>query len=393
MRILSSPHLARALSVTLAGALTATVHASPRVGPPSGDVLGLWIKERLAEPVASDALVTDEAMTHDMVTAPDSIYAILRRAPYAFRGAAWLRTFSGLTDRATPMTRPQATEALAWDLGMTNGYPGVLDPDFPVPDLGAAWAGTQLAKAGVAEDIARKALALTGSASYAVAANYAVAAQLLADKLACFEESQWAVLGLRSDVFQRYMLAESASDLKDYDLVYLVRLLQAELSVPAVGETTQAGRRALPTAVRIARVAAAFRDMQGYDSDPCTPAGAALSGIAATIPTDRSKAMCLVAALDRAVLYWYYVMLDRQMDPSNTNFVVAPAQRMIGFLRPMRPLWVGIFGKDLQVFATHVEVAESLAADRSSDSDEAVAKAGRYAARRAAFLCSKEMGE
>jgi hypothetical protein len=139
--------------------------------------------------------------------------------------------------------------------------------------------------------------------------------------------------------------------------------------------------------------AAAFRDMQGYAADPCTSDGQVRDGVAATVPSDRSKPMCMVAAMDRAVLYWYYLTLDRQINPANISFILAPARRMIRHVRTLRPLWLGVFGKDLQVFATHVEVVESIAADTASDSDVAAEKAARYAARRAAFLCTKEMGE
>jgi hypothetical protein len=366
--------------------------AIARVGPPAGDIFSAWITARLAETPAHDYLVSDDIVTGDMVTPKGSVYTHLRSVPYGFRGTVWHRALSTLTSEDTPLNRAEATEALAWDLGMTNGYPGASDPAYPAPDLGVTWAGAQLQKAGVPEDIARKALALAGSGAYAAAANYAVAAQLLAEKLACFEASQWAAIGLRSDVLGRFMLAQSLVDIPDYDLIYLTRILQGALSTWHGGEITRFGRRELPTPLRVARVAAAYRDMQGYDEEPCSDDGKPRVGIAAVSADDGNKALCLVAANDRAVLDWYHKVLDGQIEPGHANFTNAPALRMTRLLRPLRPLWIGVLDRKLQRYATHVEVLESIVADKANDSQESAESSDRYRERRALFLCEKELG-
>ncbi|UPG94938.1 hypothetical protein [Luteibacter aegosomatissinici] len=377
--------------LTMLATAPASSFASSRVGPPAGDILSAWVRQRLTDVPAHDQLVADNAVTRDMVTLPDSIYTWVRNQPLGFRGSVWTRAFSSLATNGTPMTRAEATQAIAWDLGMTNGYPGIVDPVFPVPVMGDAWAGTQLAKAGVTEEIARKALALTGHGASAVAANYAVAVQILVDKLACFDATQWPALGLRKDVLERFMLATSAADLRNYDLVYLVRLLQGELSTWHAGEIASSGRRELPTMLRVARVAAAFRDMQGYVADPCNVDGSARLGVAATHPDDATNAMCMVAATDRAVLRWYLQSLDRQTDPVRVNFVTAVALRMSRFLRPMRPLWLGVLGKDLQSYGSHVEVTEALVASQLVDDESTESRAERYNERLAIFLCDKDI--
>jgi hypothetical protein len=381
-----------ATALTLVTALPCAAIANSRVGPPGGDIISAWIGHRLAGPPAHDNLVADAGLTLDMVNAPLSIYTGIRAVPFGFRGTVWNRVFATLVDRGTPLTRATATEALAWDLGMTNGYPGVDDADHPAPDLGVPWAGTQLAKAAVSEGVARKALALAGQGSFAIAASYAVAAQILADKLACFEQAQWASLGLRVDVLQRFMLANSEADLRDYDLVYLVRLLQAELSTFQAGEVTSAGRREISTALRVARVAAAYRDMQGYVEDPCTDRGRERPGVAAIAPTENARNMCLVAATDRTLLTWHQMNLASQVDPARFNFVVAPAIRMARTLSPMRPMWLGAFGKALQVYGSHVEIVESVVADQVANDEPSQRNADRYAQRRLMFLCDKELG-
>lgn len=375
-------------------AVPAMAHANARVGPPPGDILAAWVKARLADTPAHDHLVDDHGMTGDMVsTASGSIYTALRSHPYAFRGTVWTSAFSALAVQGTALTHAEATEALAWDLGMTNGYPGINDALHPASELGARWAGTQLAKAGVTAEIARKALNLAGQGAYAVAANYAVAVQILVEKLACFEPSQWASLGLRQDVLQRFMLAETTADLRDYDMVYLMRLLQGELSTWHAGSMTTSGRRELPTALRVARVAAAYRDMQGYTNDPCTDTGAARVVAGAAQPASGDTLLCLVAANDRAVLRWYLDMLDRQTDPLRVNFVTATAQRLNKALRPVRPLWLGVLSKELRAFAVHVEVTESLAAEAMSSSIGDADPANRYSARRTLMLCEKELAQ
>jgi hypothetical protein len=374
-------------------AIPCMAHANARVGPPAGDILSAWVKARLNEIPEHDALVTDSRVTSDMVTSPATIYAPVRSRPYVFRGTVWTSAFSSLATQGNPLTRAQATEALAWDLGMTNGYPGVADAEHPSPDLGATWAGTQLAKAGVSEDVARKALALSGQGTYAVAAGYAVAVQILIDKLACFEPTQWPLLGLRQDVLERFLLAQTVADLRDYDLIYLARLLQGELSTWKGGQMTVGGRRQLPTALRVARVAAAYRDMQGYVAAPCTDTGAPRTGVASLYPGDAQRPLCLVAANDRAVLHWYLVQLDRQTDPQRINFVTATAMRMSRMLRPMRPLWLGVLSKDLLALSANIEVVESLVADQVSLTDATDANANRYGARRALLLCERELAE
>jgi hypothetical protein len=378
------------LAISICLCLSGTAIA--RVGPPEGDIFSAWIKARLAETPVRDYLVADDIVTSDMVTPPGSVYTRLRNVPYGFRGTVWHRALSTLASGDTPLSRAEATEALAWDLGMTNGYPGRSDPAHPAPDLGVAWAGAQLQKAGVPEDIARKALALVGPGAYTAAANYAVAVQLLAEKMACFDPSQWAAIGLRADVLGRFMLAQSLADLSDYDLIYLARLLQGALSTWHGGEVTRFGRRELPTPLRVARVAAAFRDMQGYTDEPCTDEGQPRADIAAVVPDDASKALCLVAANDRAVLDWYQTVFDVQRDPARSNFINAPALRVIRLLRPLRPLWLGVLDGKLRRYATHVEVLESMVADRVNDSEQSAESADRYRERRALFLCEKELG-
>ncbi|KAF1008191.1 MAG: hypothetical protein GAK28_01170 [Luteibacter sp.] len=366
--------------------------AAPRVGPPPGDLISAWIKHRLAVDADRDPLIADARLTNDIVLSPADIYTPVRSVPFSFRGVLWTHTFVDLLSDGYPFSRSTATQALAWDLGMTNGYPGAVDSAHLAPDLGARWAGTQLAKAGVTEAIARKAIGLAGQGAYAVAANYAVAVQILVDKLACYEASEWPSLGLRDDIVQRFMAANALGELRDYDLIYLMRMLQAELSTWHAGEMNMYGRRELPTALRVARVAAAYRDMQGYAHDPCTQGGRHDRSVAATLPTDTTKSMCLVDATDRSVLAWYLTTFDAQTNPEHTNFVVAPAMRMTRLVRPVRPLWLGVFGNELQAHSVNLEVVESLVADQLATDDASEAKAERYTMRRAVFLCAKEIG-
>ncbi len=66
------------------------------------------------------------------------------------------------------------------------------------------------------------------------------------------------------------------------------------------------GLRALPVAYRIARVAAACRDLQGYEAGyPCDRAANTATGTAGTGVAGDDRPLCFAAATDRAVHRWY----------------------------------------------------------------------------------------
>lgn len=385
---ISRGHLIRA------GAVLALAFAAPpssaRVGPPPGDLYRLWIDQRISQHPDYDLLFADENLAATFVEDTSTPYTSLRPQTLSFRGQAWTEVFRALTEQGASMSREEATVALAWDFGFTNGYPGVVDPDHPDPDLGARWSGAHLAKAGVHRDIARKALALAGPGSYVIAANLAVALQVLSDKLSCYDSERWESIGLRSDVMGRFMLAETLDQVTDFDLAYVSRLLQVEMSQWHAGRMGIYGRRQLPAPFRVARVAAAFRETHGYGAQPCDDDGRPRELVAAQSPLNPDKDLCLVAANDRAVYAWYLRMLKAQTDPPENTFIHATAARLTRAIAPGRPMWLGVFSRDALRGAASVELVESLLADGLAQDGTRVIQADRYAARRLQLLCQKE---
>ena len=381
--------LSRGLCLSLGVIASGTAFAG-RVGPPMGDIYQTWIKERLSKTPSYDVLSSDDVTVSGFVNDVISPYAPLRSTPFRFSGRVWSSVFQKMLNKGYPMTLVEATEALAHDIGMTRGYAGLSDPLVPLPTLGRPWAAEQIVKAGVSVDIAKKALSLAGDGAYAVAANYAVAMQVLVEKMACFTPERWDEIGLRSDVAARFMKASRLAEIDDFDLVYLSRLLQGELSSWRPGGLSIYGRRQLPAALRVARVAAAYRDLQGYSNEPCTDKGQAKNGVAATSPLENARTMCFVDATDRAVYAWYLKALEAQLDPTMSNFITRPGGGMTLFLRRVRPLWQGAFSKYALRAGTSIELAESLVADEVAITDEMASRAETYAQRRLMALCEKE---
>lgn len=370
--------------------LASSTALAQRVGPPMGEIYQAWVTERLSKAPSYDVLSSDDLMISGFVNDVISPYAPLRSTPFRFAGRVWTSVLQKMLSRGYPMTLTEATEALAYDVGMTRGYAGLSDPLVPLPSLEKPWAAEQIVKAGVSVDIARKALELAGEGAYAVAANYAVAMQVLVEKMACFTPERWDEIGLRSDVAARFMNAARLAEIDDFDLVYLSRLLQGELSSWRPGGLNIYGRRQLPTVLRIARVAAAYRDLQGYSHEPCTESGVAKAGVAATSPLENARTMCFVDATDRAVYAWYLKTIDAQMDPTRSNFITRQGDGMTLFLHRVRPMWQGAFSNDVLRAGVSVELAESLVADEVAITDDMASRAEDYARRRLEVLCSKE---
>ncbi|URX64185.1 hypothetical protein KR767_09115 [Luteibacter anthropi] len=381
--------LASGLAAFPALADTAVLTMPP---PASGDLLQAWLDARVNGIEAADELGSDGLFVAGMLNDSNSIYSALRPTPAAFRGSAWRSAFNALAVSNTMMSRAVATRVVAWDLGLTKARMGGHLVDGYAPMVGSPRVEANLMKAGVSADIFRQVLHLVGEPSYAVAANVAVALQIIRDKLACVDPSEWSDAGLRKDVVDRVMGAHALAEIDEFDLVYLVRMLEGELSDWAGISASIYGKRSLPAALRVARVAAAYRDMLGYTAatDPCTQEGQHRPGVAAESPVEKTRFLCLVDATDRATYRWFLEVLHAQVDPLVTNFATRPAERVARHVRHIRPLWIGTHSGKTLTEASSIEVVESLVAFRAANPDSEVSSTQKYTDRVSQLLCEKE---
>jgi len=240
------------------------------------DVLSHLQRERIARLGAADALAhSNAAFVRQMLVNPASPYSGLIAEPAFTNEVDW----PGLLERIPggPLTSHQALAVMQWDLGMTRARPGI---DITIKaGYRDDFASASATKADVDPDIFWHVLDLTGYSHSTKGAGYAVGLQILRRQLAETPEDRRIALNVDPDVFKRIMLARHFDEVTEYDLGYVSALVQRRLVHWSVGERTSHGLRALPVAYRIARVAAAYRDLQGYEAGyPCDRAANTATG-------------------------------------------------------------------------------------------------------------------
>jgi hypothetical protein len=195
---------------------------------------------------------------------------------------------------------------------------------------------------------------LTGFPHSTRAASYAVAMQILREQIRSTAPGRRAVLGVDEAAFRRVMKASYLDEISHHDLQYLSVLVQYRLIHWQPGGRSTNGLRALPTVFRVARVAAAYRDAQGYIGGfPCKPDATPRKNHAGTGTDGDERPLCFVAATDRAVHRWYVDEAHRQATRSPPRETTG-MQRLAGFAAVLLALL------DL---APLVEVVEAVVAD------------------------------
>jgi hypothetical protein len=274
-------------------------------------------------------------------------------------------------------TSGKARDALAWDLGLYKAYPhDVARPDVVTHTFAGQLVMANLVKAGVSGDIASQALKLVGYEHYTVAAHYAVAVQALADLGKRLPRERHATWGIRDAVVDRFMAARSTHDLPDGDWDYLIRRVNGRIENWKAGELSMYGERQLTPALRIARVAAAYREEIGYSgTPPCAPSGV----VTGEALVEAWPELCTTDANDRAVHAWYRRAFARHTQlmasrthpwPQELAHVIAPVVRH-------EPFWHGMFGEHAAEHEAHAEVLALLLAQQHPDDpllDDAAAK-------------------
>ncbi|WP_448096130.1 hypothetical protein [Luteibacter yeojuensis] len=274
------------------------------------DVLSHLQRQRIARLGAADALThSNTTFVRQMLVDPASPYSDLIVEPAFTNDVDW----PSLLERIPggPLGSSEALAVMQWDLGMTRARPGLdIQAKAGYRDDFAAASAT---KADVDADIFWHVLDLTGYNHSAKGAGYAVGLQILRRQLAETPADRRITLNVDPDVFMRFMQARHFDEVTEYDLGYLSMLVQQRLIHWRAGERASTGRRALPVAYRVARVAAAYRDLEGYLAGyPCDRTARPVTGTAGTGTAGDERPLCFVAATDRAVHRWYLDEYRRQ---------------------------------------------------------------------------------
>lgn len=388
--------IARGLSVIVALSVSCGIHASPvwgnRYGPPPlGDFLSDWVRQR-ATAAGGIALREDREYLEDFLRDPDSFYSNMLHSATAWYGhssdfVAGQGAMEALRRRlGVLLTDENVMRMVAWDMGLTKALPG-LQGQRPPGFVGNDAAAASLYKAGVSSAVFKKGLELFGKDQDTIAANYAVAVQIVLDKASRIPADEAAQKGFRADVAQRFLAAPTLLHVSDEDLHYLARTLQGELTGWTAGRASVYGVRELPTPLRIARVAAAYRDLRGFMWKPCDSGGSAIPGIAALDLQEADPRLCMTDALDRHVYAWYRKRFARQSLPSFPGMNPMPTRKAVGALRYARPLWMGAYESYAEDASSQSEVIEYMVATKISADERYADQVFPLVARGIMHLC------
>jgi hypothetical protein len=338
---------ARALSVGLALLGSAVAGATTIADV---DVLSHLQRERVARLGGADAFAAPEStLLGQLLAEPASPYSATVAEPDFTNDVEWPEILAGLPGN---LSTASAVAVLDWDLGLTRARPGRdVEPRDGYGDVLVAASAT---KADVDADIFWHMIDLTGFRHSTRAATYAVAMQILHEQVRSTAPERQAMLGVDEEVFRRVMAASYLDQVSHYDLQYLSTLVQHRLIHWQPGGRSSTGLRALPTAFRVARVAAAYRDAQSYIVNfPCTPDATPRVSNPGTETDGYERPLCFVAATDRAVHRWY-------IDESRRQAARIPAHEHSGMKR------LGGFAAAVLAMldlAALVEVVEAIVAD------------------------------
>jgi hypothetical protein len=343
-------------------ALPALAHAA---NLPSVDFLKAYLSER-HEAVTADATGFDDRYWQKRLLRQGHLPSHPYTEPADFdrdaiaRDDAFRRAAARLDKPGRPLYWQQAWEILQWDLGYTKAQPETLRLPVLSDAYGSTFAQLGATKAGVEADIFHQALSVFGNRHSTFAAKYAVAAQILRERVAATAEDDREMLNVEPDVLARFMALPPDGRLEPYDAQYLRDLLDAEMNRHTVARETFRGTREIGTPFRIARVAAAYRDNQSYVAPPCTDDFRYREHVASLDPTQGP--LCFVDASDRAVYAWYNEEFRRQAGlVRETQPEKSPLGNVLALLVP--------FGVVLDVVAA-AEFIETLAAEDLAVSGE-----------------------
>ncbi len=335
--------------------------------PPAGDFIAELMSERLWRLTPSASPLHDDSDVERLsLVDPTNMYTELAPLSERTMDATWRAAWTSLGQRGFAMPLPQTQAIFRWDLGLTRARPGIeMPPLRHVEELGKPWVAANIIKAGVDRDLFVQARLLAGPGNGLIAANLALAGQLLREKIEAAQASGEIYAGLWSAPLEHMVAARRAHALSAVETSYLMRLLENELSSSRDRPLSVYGSRAVPTAVRVARAAAAYRSENYTAPYPCSDDGAFVPGVASTSLADTESAFCFTDMIDRRVLAWYGAALrdDLAAKLEDPEVMVSAVGPLIEAIDRLRPAWLGAFVGDTQ--------------DASLDTDIVAATVGR----------------
>jgi hypothetical protein len=239
-----------------------------------------------------------------MLETPSSPYSELTTKP-DFTNMIWWPAFVERMAGSRPYESVLST--LQWQQGLTKARPGI-DVDVSTEQK-AAYLGINAAanaiKAGLTPEVYMAALN-RHSDMPTVAANEAVAVQLLGELMALVPREKWEANAIRGELYERYTVGGShVPELTTGETNYLASILGFALSKG--GSSQRDGVQQLPAVFRVARAAAAYKDALGFiSSRPICDGNAPAAGLPHLFEAaSEDPRLCFIAATDRGVLDWY----------------------------------------------------------------------------------------
>ena len=276
--------------------------------------------------LSGDAATNDEDYARWVLVDPSSPYSAfadrdLSPMNDAVRLAAQWLTVDGRAPTHRELSRNKQRE-----LGFTKSRPWVDVPDIYGAPINTYTGVPSHTKAGVSAETMLAVRDMVGNDYPAIGALYAVAAQLLREKLHATTAAEQRRLGLRADVLAGMTSQPRTWRPSDFDRRYLAILLDGEMRDWNLRTPYRPDVAPLPVALRIARVAGAYRDQQPYEVEPCLDA-TRHNPVTAGKGGDDTRPLCFNDATDRAVYGWFVAELRREMANNQPSEIGDPHRR------------------------------------------------------------------
>ncbi|MFM0201324.1 hypothetical protein PQR53_15800 [Paraburkholderia fungorum] len=323
-----------------------------------------------------DDSIYDDKLAEDFMENPISAYSEIKKMPIEINTLEWNVALGKFNqDNRVNLTLEESIRLFANENGLTKARPGIEVDIHPFPPGYDANEGSLIVanatKARVDADIFYKSNYVFGPRYTTVAAKFAVAAQILRDLIKEVAPVELEVNGIRKDVLDRFLSEAVYNEalLSEYDKSYLMNLLHNQLrSSDSKSANIREGGFVPPAQFRVARVAAAYREMQGYlASYPCTMEGENRN------PEGKGE-MCFANMTDKALYSWYKHEYSLQMLSPRPWDGGSGMQKLAHLLLPIAMIMEGLAAVE---FLGAMEAAE-LGVEEALEEDEVKAFESRY---------------